>query len=237
MQKSILVEILRVARECGGAAEGMYVLDKDKELPTARNLNFDTRVIIWHIATHIILTVIGSDGDQERVAATKMLSDYMVFLLIKQPDMLPGHTRRKVYIEALKSLDQIGQQDHKEYVGTPREIQIARWLLAKGRQRGGNRPSKVNKTCVKGARRAARLLAKPWTKRVLLEKIFSCWVEMLCYAGSHCSRDSHSRSLSSGNEFLTVVWLLAGHCADYQRSRPAPTGHPRGDHNSESDEG
>ena len=42
-------------------------------------------------------------------------------------------------------------------------------------------------------------------RRVLL----GVWVEMMCYASHHCSRDSHARQLNSGGEFITVIWLLS----------------------------
>lgn len=42
----------------------------------------------------------------------------------------------------------------------------------------------------------------------LLHVVFGVWVEMLCYAAHHCSRDSHARQLNNGGEFITIAWLL-----------------------------
>jgi len=44
-----------------------------------------------------------------------------------------------------------------------------------------------------------------------LELIFGVWVEVMIYAAEHCSRESHARQLSSGGEFITIVWLLVHH--------------------------
>uniref|UniRef100_A0A452ZUA8 DUF4220 domain-containing protein n=2 Tax=Aegilops tauschii subsp. strangulata TaxID=200361 RepID=A0A452ZUA8_AEGTS len=58
---------------------------------------------------------------------------------------------------------------------------------------------------------AAELLGMESSMLGLMEVIFEVWVEMLCYAALHSSLDSHARQLSSGGEFITVVWLLIHH--------------------------
>lgn len=239
MEKMILQEISRVAETYHG--EHMYTLNKNTELPKV-NSHFDTRIIVWHIATHLTLHSIdernGSGEFLRKMTTIRMLSDYMIFLLIEHPDMLPGHTRRHLYMKVLKSLRDIGQEDNSEEddKDDSEETKIAKRLLTSGRQLRSDSRDVVDKTGMRGFRLALRLLRKEWDTDHLLEQMFRVWVEMLCYAGCHCSRDSHARSLSSGGEFLTVVWMLAGHCADNQRSKLAPAGHPGGDRDSESDE-
>lgn len=56
---------------------------------------------------------------------------------------------------------------------------------------------------------ASWLFAMDSNSDSMLEVIFRVWMEMLCYAAHHCSRDSHARQLNNGGEFLTVVWLLS----------------------------
>jgi hypothetical protein len=58
-------------------------------------------------------------------------------------------------------------------------------------------------------------LEMPEPKLGLLQVVFGVWVEMLCYAAHHCSRESHARQLSNGGEFITLVWLLT--TAEYNR--------------------
>ncbi|KAL6623663.1 hypothetical protein ACP70R_033542 [Stipagrostis hirtigluma subsp. patula] len=47
--------------------------------------------------------------------------------------------------------------------------------------------------------------------RDTLKLIFGVWVEMMLYAAERSNRDSHVKQLSSGSEFITIVWLLAYH--------------------------
>jgi hypothetical protein len=60
-----------------------------------------------------------------------------------------------------------------------------------------------------GAELAYKLLHKqeletmPEPKLELLQVVFGVWVEMLCYAAHHCSRESHARQLNNnGGEFI-----------------------------------
>lgn len=95
MEASILQEISRVTERYDG--EHMYALNKNEEEGLQVYSDFDTRIIIWHIATHLILHSIheqNGDADfqfQDKMTTINRLSDYMMFLLIEQPDMLPGH--------------------------------------------------------------------------------------------------------------------------------------------------
>jgi hypothetical protein len=65
-----------------------------------------------------------------------------------------------------------------------------------------------------GAPLADELLSMESNTPDLLQMMFEVWLEMLCYAANHCGGDSHARQLSSGGEFITVVWLLTRQIMD-----------------------
>ena len=46
----------------------------------------------------------------------------------------------------------------------------------------------------------------------LLQVIFKVWLEMLCYAANHCSRDSHAKHLSRAPDGRRAVWAFLWRC-------------------------
>ncbi|RLN00424.1 hypothetical protein C2845_PM06G14580 [Panicum miliaceum] len=213
----LLDEILRIAERHAGMEEPMNALGQNPELP-ALDADFDARIIIWHTATSAILfEVRDRDNDSDHAEAVKVLSDYMMFLLAKHPEMLPGPNRRPVYAGALVWLNSICDNN----IGPPlnrTRAELARDLLKEGRE--PDNPFRRHKSpCKIGAELAMDLLNKAWGTQHLLQAIFGLWVEMMCFAGSHCNKDSHIRKLSRGGEFLTIVWLLTRHLGEITRHR------------------
>lgn len=43
------------------------------------------------------------------------------------------------------------------------------------------------------------------------EIVSKVWVELLCYAASHCTANAHAQQLTKGGELITIVWLLMAH--------------------------
>ncbi|XP_047051191.1 uncharacterized protein LOC124656506 [Lolium rigidum] len=223
----LLNELLRIADRHDGAEEGMYSLNQNTDLPVFE-AEFDTRIVRWQIATDVILCSIDQDDQGDYQVAIKNLSDYMMFLLVKHPDMLPGHSRGHMYVDALqwiarcnKNVERLDKEasimrNYKKPSIT-RGAQVAQYMTEKCHRPDDD--SGENATCNHGVDIAKTLLQKGWDTRHLLGAIFGVWVEMLCYAGRHCSRDCHARKLSSGGEFLTVVWLLTAHLGIYEYAK------------------
>jgi hypothetical protein len=97
----LLNELLRIADRHDGAEEGMYSLNQNRDIPVFE-AEFDTRIVRWQIATDVILCSIDEDDQGDYQVAIKRLSDYMMFLLVKHPEMLPGHSRGHMYVDALQ---------------------------------------------------------------------------------------------------------------------------------------
>ncbi|CAN6270917.1 unnamed protein product [Urochloa humidicola] len=157
--------------------------------------SFDESVLTWHYATDMLLF-----SQKERltnvapiVEATKLISNYMMFLLVEHPYMLPGRVRRRLYENAREDL--LGQSGaYMHQMST--QIEIGDY-------------KKIPLSLVPGAKLATRLLNVELNAPEVLQVVFAVWVEMLCYASHNCSRDSHARQLNIGGEFITIVWLLS----------------------------
>ncbi|KAM0863922.1 hypothetical protein ACQ4PT_044284 [Festuca glaucescens] len=77
-------------------------------------VEFQEGIIIWHIGTEASLAKsqrAKAEGAAEHVHAIRVLSDYMMFLLVDRPYMLPGQPQKRIYqricekLVALRSLN------------------------------------------------------------------------------------------------------------------------------------
>ncbi|XBI87506.1 hypothetical protein VPH35_025585 [Triticum aestivum] len=186
----------------------------------AEEAGFDGTILAWCYATHAFLDFFDlcctlplaerlharapiymdrqvqamSSQDKERqqglAKAIRVLSRYMVFLLVEQPHLLPSPVRRSkydsfcmAYREFPRISDLLGAADMSQDYGVLRPaVHLANRLLARCEHMGA--------------------------QDVLLV-MSQVWVEMLCYAASHCNHEAHARQLSSGTEFITVVLILS----------------------------
>ncbi|KAM0898415.1 hypothetical protein ACQ4PT_021960 [Festuca glaucescens] len=165
-----------------------------------QDIGFEDSIMAWHVATEICLFSDRSKKVDLR-QATRVLSNYMMFLLVLRPYMLPGPVRRSRYVQFRHDL-YVVMQDAK---GTSSKDRL-NWALQTGFHASVTsfaRPANYDT----GVKLADVLSGRPNRIKV----IFGVWVEMLCYVANHCSRESHARQLSSGGELLTIVWLMARH--------------------------
>ncbi|RLM70269.1 uncharacterized protein C2845_PM17G03070 [Panicum miliaceum] len=195
------------------------------------DMDLDKSILMWHIVTDLAIRRPMGDGNINRrlVKATKVLSDYMMFLLVFKPDMLPGHTRRKVYLHACKILDHFwtnwseGLSRRDEVVSRSRADMLADCLLENPNEHhpphivvqvGSGEILDYAEDVVYNAEWMYESLRT--THHVTwMEMIFQVWVEMMIYVAEQCSRDSHARQLGHGGEFVMIVWLVLHHLKYY----------------------
>ncbi|CAM0144660.1 unnamed protein product [Urochloa decumbens] len=110
----VLKEIQRMAKECEGKEDvmrsfrGQCALERPdgflKDLTWSTSTEFDQSILAWHLATHKFLRNSKSSSAEHLVKATEAVSNYMMFLLIEHPYMLPSPVRPALHLKARKEL-------------------------------------------------------------------------------------------------------------------------------------
>ncbi|PIA57890.1 hypothetical protein AQUCO_00500066v1 [Aquilegia coerulea] len=225
--KSEVAKDANTAREiCSFRGDG--VLGKSiyyKLLGWSVEVEYDESLLLWHIATEIVYHTCEEENSTDR-QFSKLLSDYMLYLLVMQPTMMSaisgiGQIRyRDTCAEAEKFFSGLGFHPNKF---NPLRILFQLKLETKKSKVACDKLIKVNTVIkpveVKGDRSKSVLfdavrLAKDLRglKKEKRWKIMSqVWLELLCFAASHCRAHSHAQPLSKGGELITFVWLLMTH--------------------------
>ncbi|CAN6303159.1 unnamed protein product [Urochloa humidicola] len=76
---------------------------------SVRSIDFDESILIWHMATDFSIwrsEAANESCNLELMEATRVLSNYMMFLLVKKPNMLPGRASHKIYSDTRKYLEE-----------------------------------------------------------------------------------------------------------------------------------
>jgi len=175
--------------------------------------NFDKSITIWHIATDICYDsdIVLYATANSHVEMSKLLSNYMMYLLALRPHMLCTTTADVIFHHAytklmmfLRTGPSIIRDEHKacrllRTVKLPEESNFDR-----------NKESIVtsNWDVLRDAQRLARSLMGMENRWHIISSV---WVEMLCYAASNCPVDYHAEQLRRGGGLITHVWLLLAH--------------------------
>ncbi|XP_048134266.1 uncharacterized protein LOC115736073 [Rhodamnia argentea] len=173
---------------------------------------FDRSIIVWHIATHVCYYSCHEKTDRKE--ASKLISDYMMFLLVRHPSMLSSTTAdltfSHAYTKFMKFLNRIPESQRG--VGKVLEVLTGPEPV---RERDSERSLKTPITGGWNVLEEARKLARELESRTdTWELICSVWAEMLCFAAYNCQRYNHLKLLRQGGEIITHVWLLLSHKTD-----------------------
>ncbi|KAI3419043.1 DUF4220 domain-containing protein [Psidium guajava] len=215
LEKSMNAKDFRHCKElCSYRGEGVLEKYNCKKLGWSIEVEFDQSIILWHIATELCLYDEGGNKNPDIASnshceAIRVLSNYMLFILMKRPFMLPD------------GIGQIRLQDTcaeaEAFIQERRDI-LNKSLACKKLLEVDTRiqPVKVkgdrSKSVLFDACKLAESLRSLDTVNLnKWEVMGEVWIEMLCYAASHCRWNHHAQQLRRGGELLTHVWILMTH--------------------------
>ncbi|KAK7829036.1 hypothetical protein CFP56_029673 [Quercus suber] len=212
-----------------GAISSVGIRDGDgetiEESVDKLKVEFDKSILLWHIATDLCLS---SDKQKDlklvktpHCKASKRLSNYLLYLLVVCPVMLPNGIGQIRFRDTCAEANEFFKERKSKLVGGnvgkmlhTKKLNACSMLLQVNTEIP---PSKVkgdrSKSVLFDACRLAKSLqslatAKEWDSAKKWELICHVWVEMLSYAASHCQWNHHAQQLTQGGELLTHVWLL-----------------------------
>jgi hypothetical protein len=248
----IFDELLEKSREADDAetikricsARGAYVckegewgndqgqLDRIRDISEnyIENVTFDESLMLWHVATELCFSKDDPGKDDNGRRFSKVLSDYMLYLLVMQANMMSavagiGQIRFRDTCEETKNffIRRGVKSSNQKFTCAETIENFFRRDVKENKQKkacdiiiGVN--TRVKPVHVKGDRSKsvlfdACMLAKELDKLgdekwKLISKV---WVEMLSYAASHCRPATHAQQVSKGGQLISFVWLLMAH--------------------------
>ncbi|XP_044963373.1 uncharacterized protein LOC123420797 [Hordeum vulgare subsp. vulgare] len=191
-------------------------------------VEFQEAIIIWHIGTDFFISKCKmSTGPL--VDTIKALSNYMMFLLVERPYMLPGIVQNKLYDRTCEAIKGVSHQPKSIYSmlrslfrwhDGPAAGYTSRAIDSKKHAENLYKKYVAHKNFSYDTVRlnySAKVAKEMLEYEIIygttksLEFVLEVWTDMLVYAGNRCSRESHAKKLSSGGELTTIVWLMVEH--------------------------
>ncbi|XP_039778427.1 uncharacterized protein LOC120645744 [Panicum virgatum] len=173
---------------------------------------FDESVVLWHLATDLCFHHTVTPSSHEAARRCREMSNYMAYLLFVKPDMLMTGARRSLFRAACEDIQGLLNEDLEQDgpETTLLDLDDEKELTLNIAQRAmitNNAPHIVHEarwlsTCLMALHNGGDDEGKMW--RV----IQGVWVEMLCFSAGRCRGYLHAKSLGSGGEYLSYVWLL-----------------------------
>ncbi|KAL3719152.1 hypothetical protein ACJRO7_004152 [Eucalyptus globulus] len=182
-------------------------------LSFVRDVDYGESILMWHIATELCYNTGTDDKTNKYRKVSKVLSDYMLYLMIKRPIMMSAEVGiwKIRFQHTCAEIDRfIGDTFFNESKMDITKERVCNSLLSIPTV---VKPADVKGNKVKSVLFDACILAKELgeleeTKWKILSEV---WVELLTYAAIHCRPYVHAQQLSKGGELITLVWLLMVH--------------------------
>ncbi|GFS32298.1 hypothetical protein Acr_00g0021840 [Actinidia rufa] len=193
------------------AGRGLDKLDWSIEV------EFDQSILLWHIATDLCyyedLKSNPNLVENSKCKISKILSDYMLYLLVMCPFMLPngiGQIRfQDTCAEAIEFLQE--WKAIRDIKQACEELLLVNTKVLPNEVKGDRSKSVLFDACRLAKALKVQEKDKEWTSEQMWEVMTHVWIEMLCYAACHCQWRYHARQLTNGGELLTHVSLLMAH--------------------------
>ncbi|XP_017980340.1 PREDICTED: uncharacterized protein LOC18594408 [Theobroma cacao] len=179
------------------------------------DVEFTQSLLIWHIATDLVFRVdhprglVGTFGPYCKIS--KLLSDYMMYLLFMSPTTLPqGIIKVRLQDTCAEAMSFFhGELDHQKIVETL--FRIGTENRAVLTPMGTQTKSVFFEGCQIARQLQELVLTHHWDHEEKWEMIARIWLEMLTHAASECTWKEHAKQLKQGEELLTRVALLMAH--------------------------
>jgi hypothetical protein len=216
---------------------GQLTLQKHGQLERmgwSLDMPFDRSVLVWHIATTICCSMSPREVDRPWRHG-KVISDYMLYLLLIRPDMLLPGTRQDLFMTTSNEVQRIlmgitgepflldekkiAQElfkavDKTTVTATATATATAAHSMtttATVTATTTSNPTALGIIIPDACRLAKALMKKLDSETKWQQVVQGVWVEMLCYSAARCRGYLHAKSLAEGCEYLSIVWLLWSH--------------------------
>ncbi|VVB08061.1 unnamed protein product [Arabis nemorensis] len=192
--------------------------DREKLVHYVSQFDYDQSLLMWHIATELCYqqkdTIAADEHHHSYREFSKIISDYMMYLLILQPGLMS----EVAGIGKIRFRDTMAEADkffHRRHIEDERSVKKASDTILDVK-------SKIEPMGVKGDRSKSVLFDASRLAKDLADMEKNCdvdkwkilskvWVELLCHAACHCDSTAHVEQLSRGAELINFVWLLMAH--------------------------
>ncbi|XP_034684987.1 uncharacterized protein LOC117913958 [Vitis riparia] len=176
---------------------------------------FDACILLWHVATDLCyytdLNKKSSPTENSNREASKLLSDYMVYLLVKHPVMLPDGIGQIRFQDSCAKATEIFKCVKDRIQACERLLLQVNTEIPPLKVKGERSKSVLSDACRLAKSLQSLEKKEEWNCEKKWEMMSRVWVEMLCYASCHCPPNRHAEELKNGGELLTHVWLLMAH--------------------------
>lgn len=204
---------------CRKDAHTHKLFENDDRFGWCSKFDFDQNILIWHIATEICdHTNPRQDFDEldfdeqdfEAKESSKFLSQYMLYLLVKHPYMLPigmAHIRfQEIYTDVRCFIE----EQLSKSVKVINQVEASNMLINVNTDfmlssHGNTSYSVIFHACKLASLLRTRGGGYTW------DSIRLFWMEMLCQAACQCKGRHHAQQLGRGGQLITHVWLLMAH--------------------------